>query len=80
MEAFFFGSADCLGKTIYYYLLQSGVCHPHYGIKVLFGDENVVIPKISTRKESVCALLEQMLQGAVTPVTVSDVIEDWLGE
>lgn len=79
METLFFGSSECLGKPIDYYLLHDGKLPSRYGIQVQYGDENIAIPDISTRRESVWALLEQMMRGTVTPATASDVIEDWLG-
>lgn len=70
------GEAEVQGQTLRYYLLNSGGAH--YGILVTGREEGVAVSNITVSKEEICQLLEQMARCRVTPVTVMDVVEDWL--
>lgn len=50
----------------------------HYGIEVIYGDEQRLIEDLSTRRAEVKMLCHQLWRGKVSPVTLQDVVEDWL--
>ncbi len=63
-----------------YYLLEEeteemGTC---YGVVLQCGDETAAIPDITVSRQSAVTLLEALIRGCVTPVTVRDVVDDWL--
>lgn len=80
MEKLWFGSAECLGEKIGYGLLvqisEDGIMH--YGVTVEYGGEVAAIPDITLKIGDILALAGLLRRGSVTPVTLLDVIEDWL--
>ena len=74
------GTSECLGTPIEY-LLVSDVLEEgaeSYGVMVRLGDEEELIPNVSSSKDSVQRLLDAMMAGAVSPVSAKDVVEDWI--
>lgn len=49
-----------------------------YGVCVSNGEETVEIHGIAPSRERVSQLLGLLMRGRVTPVTVRDIVEDWL--
>ena len=78
MRRVYIGSACCGEVPVRYFMLTSG--RDRYGILVEKGAERVEIPSLAGSRRRVRELLDRMLRGAVTPVTVRDVVEDWLAE
>ena len=70
-----FGTAECCGEPVYYYLLSAG---DSYGIGVEYRGEAVQLCSLGNVRASVEDLLAAMALGGVTPVTAGDVAEDWL--
>ena len=77
MRKLLVGAAECKGAPIHYYLLvetlENGV--ETYGVLVEYLTE---VPGITVFRHRAEALLELLRRGRVTPVTVRDVMEDWL--
>ena len=72
-----FGIATCLGMPVFYYLLSDS---GGYGIGVEYQGETVLLRRLSRIRSEVEALLTDMRQGSVTPVTARDVAEDWFSQ
>lgn len=75
-----FGQSEYRGLTVRYYLLEEetaemGTC---YGVELRCGDETETVPAITVSRQSAVTLLEALTRGCVTPVTVRDVVDDWL--
>ena len=63
----------------YYLLVEEQVNETEtYGIGVEYGEERVDVPDITPSQKGVSVLLDTMIRGTVTPVTLRDVAEDWL--
>lgn len=73
-------TSECMGNPIEYSLISdlSDVGIETYGILVQLGDERVVIHDLSSSPDEVQKLLVCMANGAVSPVSVHDIVEDWL--
>ena len=80
METHLFGTAVCQGLPVrYYLLLQRGRDgRRQYVIRVEYKEEAVTVMGLTVSAEETKALLRKLMLGTVTPVTVPDVIEDWL--
>lgn len=79
MRTYYVGTAGCLGYPIYYYLTEEtkdGV--KSYGVLVKFKERHAYIPNLAPSRNLVQSLLETLIAGAVTPLTVHDIIDDWL--
>ena len=74
------GTRVFLGDLLSYYLLtdiaKGG--EETYGLMVRYRDEQVSIRELTPQQEDVLEFLDKLLQGAVTPVAVQDVVDDWL--
>ena len=80
MKTCFVGSSECLDQTIRYSLLSASTEDgaEQYGVLVEYRDEQTAIPDITTSREDAENLLSLLVQGSVTPVSVQDVVDDWL--
>jgi len=72
------GSVRLGRKWLRYYLLRSMEPQRGYGICVTCGSDAALIPEITSSEAEVRQLLGAMIRGRVTPVTVRDIVEDWL--
>ncbi len=74
------GTAWCKDCQIHYYLLTDRLDHDleSYGVLVEYLGETAVCSGIAPRCRQIMELLELLQRGAVTPVTLGDVVEDWL--
>ena len=74
------GTAGCRELSVRYYLLVEEQVNETetYGIGVEYGEERVDVPDITPSQKGVSVLLDTMIRGTVTPVTLRDVAEDWL--
>ena len=80
LQTLFIGSSACKEAEVRYYLLAE---EPEtdtgcYGLRVEFGGEAETIHGITASQHVILSLLSALVRGAVTPVAVRDVIEDWL--
>ena len=80
MDRQFFGSTDCAGAQVQYYLLVDNpeCSQEEYGIEVVKDGEQAVIPALARSRALVQDLLESMVRCCVTPLSAWDVAEDWL--
>lgn len=80
MEARLYQTARICGRSVAYFLIlestEQGMLT--YGIRVRSDEEETVVRNLSTSFETVVDLLETFVRGEVTPVSVPDLIEDWL--
>jgi len=72
------GEARCRRAQVRYYLLEEA--GSSYGIQVETGEEAAAVPDLSPSRRRVRELAEALVRGAVTPVSLRDVVDDWLLE
>ena len=74
------GTAGCRELPVRYYLLVEEQVNETetYGIGVEYGEDRAEVPDITSSQKGVFMLLDTMIRGNVTPVTLRDVAEDWL--
>ena len=60
---------------LYYSLLED---EGEYGVQVTMGEEAMSLRRITSVREDALSLLCALRRGTVTPVTLKDVVEDWL--
>lgn len=80
MRKHFIGRAPCQNAWISYYLLEekgpkSGTL---YGVQAELMGETAAMPGLTTSQPRIRGLLASLIQGGVTPVTLENVVEDWL--
>jgi hypothetical protein len=49
-----------------------------YGVEVKMGEEVASRPRLTASRKSVTALLDRLALGGVTPVSLCDVVDDWM--
>lgn len=76
----FVATVQCCGRPVRYYLLADGSGNERwmYGILVEGVGDREVIHGITASRLRIQTLLERLVRGRVTPVSVRDVVEDWL--
>ena len=76
------GTALCKNSVIQYYLVTELLENEIevYGVLVRFLGEIARIPAITVSWERIQTLLNMLRKGSVTPVTLRDVVEDFLIE
>lgn len=74
------GEARCRELPVRYYLLEEAPDNGRrlYGILVEHGGERISLLELTCSRRRAEALLGLLIRGCVTPVTVRDVVEDWL--
>ena len=80
MRRILMGTSCCHGETVKYYLLEdaAGSIAQQYGVFLECGSEQVSLPGITVSQSRILALLDTLMSGSVTPVSLRDVVEDWL--
>ena len=73
------GEARCRAALARYYLLEDGP-DGSCGIQIELEGETASIPDLSPARERVEALAAALVRGAVTPVALRDIVDDWLLE
>lgn len=74
------GKQEILERSAAYYLLEEelGVCES-YGVAVcLDNGEQCRISGITCSQTGILRLIAALMRGAVTPVALRDVVEDWI--
>ena len=74
------GRADTGNMNIHYELYQKRKLNGinSYSIKVKKGLETAVLADITSSGSKAKEFFDMLIRGCVTPVTASDVLEDWL--
>ena len=74
------GTAVCGEIPVRYFLLEERLEDQAavYGVSVECGGEEDSVRQLARSRERVEALLDSLARGVVTPVTLRDVVEDWL--
>ena len=80
LQRILMGTAETGRGSIFYYLLSGGgqPGRESYGVLVEYLGEQTAICNLSSSKEEMQSLLACMQRGTVTPVSVMDVVEDWI--
>lgn len=78
MRKLLVGEARCRASQVRYYLLEGGP--GSYGVQVELKGEAAAVPDLSPSRRKVEALAAALVRGAVTPVGLRDVVDDWLLE
>ena len=79
MEKWFVGEARCRALPARYYLLEEEG-PASYGVEIEWEGSTAAVRDLSPSRERVQALAEALARGAVTPVALRDVVDDWLLE
>lgn len=68
-----------------YYILvgemavSGGLACESYGVKIVGENgEEAAVPDLTVRPDRIDSLMERLVRGTVSPVTLRDVINDWL--
>ncbi len=81
MRKLFMGEAQCRAFQARYYLLEEELENPGaFGVQIEMEDEEASARDLSPSRQRVEALAESLVRGAVTPVALRDVVDDWLLE
>ena len=80
MREIFIGERCVENRRYGYYLLAESGEHDweHYGVKIDGGGDGAVLRGITVSQRDIQALGALLVNGSVTPVTLRDVVEDWL--
>jgi len=79
MKKLLVGEAGYRNSQARYYLLEEEQ-EGSYGVRIELGDESASVEGLSPSRRRVEALAEALVRGRVTPVTLRDVVDDWLLE
>lgn len=62
-----------------YYLLEED-CGPleNYGVRITYGATEAQVPGVTFSASEIIRLLCTLVESSVTPVTLRDVVDDWL--
>lgn len=81
MRKLFVGEAPCRASLARYYLLEGDQEEPgSYGVRIEMEGEEASAADLSPSRQRVWELAEKLVRGIVTPVTLRDVVDDWLLE
>lgn len=81
LRRLFVGEARCRKSKVRYYLLEGEPEEPgSFGVEIEMDEEKTSAANLSPSRERVLALAEALSRGAVTPVALRDVVDDWLLE
>lgn len=79
MQREFIGTVKCRDFEVRYYLLaEFSELGRLYGVGMERDGEGVDLPAITPSRMRAQALLKDLMWGQVTPVSLRDVVEDWL--
>lgn len=73
------GEVRCLASQARYYLLEEEEPES-YGVRIELKGEEASVTDLSPSRQRVWKLAEALARGAVTPVGLRDVVDDWLLE
>ena len=80
MREILIGEKQIMGRQYRYYLLAETTendCE-YYGVKITDGGEDTVLRNITVSQRNIQSLGTLLVDFSVTPVTLRDVVEDWL--
>ena len=78
MRGFLMETVQIGNLDIRYSLLEERDETAGYGVLVELAGEQAAVPGITPSRSEAVALLGLLARGTVTPVTVMDIVEDWL--
>ena len=62
----------------HYLLTEESAAGPIYGVQAELGGEQAAVSGITMSQRQVQRLMAGLIHGRVTPVTLRDVVDDWL--
>lgn len=77
MRKLLIGESRCRGLPARYYLLEET---GSYGVGIELEDESAAVSGLSPSRRRARELAERLVRGAVTPIALRDVADDWLLE
>lgn len=81
MRKLFMGEVLCRALPARYYLLEEDAADPgSYGVQIELEGEEASVRDLSPSRQRVLELAEALVRGAVTPMGLRDVVDDWLLE
>ena len=80
MREIFIGERCVEDRRYGYYLLAESGEHDweHYGVKIAGGGDEAALRDITVSQRDIQTLGALLMDFSVTPVTMRDVVEDWL--
>jgi len=81
MRKLLVGEARCRTAWARYYLLEREPEEGEtasYGVQVELEDETAAVRDLSSSRQRTADLAAALVRGAVTPVALRDVVDDWL--
>lgn len=79
MHRQFMGERKCRNFWVRYYLLKERSASGEiYGVGMERDGEGMDLPDLTPSQKRAQALLENLIRGQVTPVSLRDVVDDWL--
>lgn len=81
MHSTLMGKQKILDRSAAYYLLteEIGELCESYGVAVCFEDgEQCRIPGITCSQRGILCLIATLIRESVTPITLMDVVDDWI--
>lgn len=79
MRKLLVGENRCRAGQARYYLVEEDSAES-YGVRIELEGETASVTGLSPSRQKVQALAETLARGAVTPVALRDVVDDWLLE
>jgi len=79
MRKLLMGESRCHAAQARYYLLEEESGETvSYGVQVELEEETAAVRDLSPSRQRAAELAEALVRGTVTPVTLRDVVDDWL--
>lgn len=75
------GEREVFGMRFAYYLLAENLNgRDAYGVRICGPAEEITVRDLSGSPQTIQTLTKRLMDGLVTPVTLEDIVEDWLAE
>ncbi len=81
MRSLLIGTKEILEKHTEYYILAEDDQDAYmetYGLKIVHGESVSQVCRITQSSDKIQTLALRLMEGLVTPITLRDVIEDWV--
>jgi len=81
MRSLLIGTKEILKEQIEYYILaeeDQDAYMESYGVRIVHGESISQICRITASSDKIQTLIMRLMEGLVTPITLRDVIEDWV--
>ena len=78
MRKLLVGESQCRAFPARYYLLEGE--EGSYGVQIEMKGESAAAPDLRPSRQRVKEFAERLVRGTMTPMTLRDVVDDWLLE